>query len=244
MKKIAYLIALVLAVSQFIGCAATIRAIENRKLDVQAKMSQTIFLEPEILAENNMVFVRVTNTSDMQEIQFMEILKKKLEAKNLSVTSNPREAGYMVQANILYLGQAKQGITIDTALAGGFGGTIHGATLARDATLGAQMGAGLAGAAAGALGGALVGSMFHVDTWLGVTDVQVKELSAREVKGTIHSDTSQGTSTSVTAEQVITSNRQEYRTRIVVSAKQTNIDVKEACDIISERLASQIAGMF
>ena len=244
MKKLVCMFILVLAASHFLGCAATIRAIENRKLDVQAKMSQTIFLDPEILAANNKVFVRVTNTSDMQEIQFMDILKKKLEAKNLVVTLNPQEAGYMVQANLLYFGQAKQGVTIDTALAGGFGGTILGATLARDATLGAQMGAGLAGAAAGALGGALVGSMFHVDSWLGVTDVQIKELSAREVKSAIRSGLSQGNDTSVKTEQLITSNRQVYRTRIVVSAKQTNIDGKEACDVISERLASQIAGMF
>ncbi|WP_333655654.1 complement resistance protein TraT, partial [Dissulfurispira sp.] len=50
------------------GCAQTMRAIEHAKMTVAVKMSDTIFLDPTILTKNRNVFVRVTNTSDMQEI--------------------------------------------------------------------------------------------------------------------------------------------------------------------------------
>ena len=39
-------------------------------------MSDTIFLDPEMLNKNRNVFVRVTNTSDFQEIDFGEIFER------------------------------------------------------------------------------------------------------------------------------------------------------------------------
>ncbi|MGC8796847.1 complement resistance protein TraT [Thermodesulfovibrio sp.] len=35
-----------------------------------------------------------------------------------------------------------------------------------------------------------------------------------------------------------------YRTKIVCTAQQTNIDKKEAARVIAEKIASQIGGMF
>jgi len=64
------------------GCAGTMQAIENKNMTLSAKMSDTIFLYPEILANNRNVYVRVTNTSDFQEIDFAELLKGKLSAKD------------------------------------------------------------------------------------------------------------------------------------------------------------------
>jgi hypothetical protein len=233
-----------LALASMTGCAGTMKAIENRKLTVNAKMSDTVFLDPELLAENRKVYVRVTNTSDMQEVNFQDLVKAKLEAKGYTVTANPKEAAYTVQTNLLYMGEQKQGITSEAALATGFGGALAGATMTRGSTLGTQMVGGLVGSAIGSVVGGLVGSMIHVDTWLGVADIQIREMVAGGVSGTMKASMENGAASSIQTERQIAGNRQEYRTRVVVSATQTNIDRNEACRFLSERLGSQVAGMF
>jgi hypothetical protein len=228
--------------ASFTGCAGTMRAIKHREMTLSAKMSDTIFLDPETLMKNRKVFVRVTNTSDFQEIDFNEILKGKLSAKGYSITNNPYEAGYLVQANLLYLGEEREDLTADGMLAGGFGGALAGSTI----------GSGWRGPAAGALGGAvvgsvvggLVGSMVHVDTYLGAVDVQIKEIVEGGVVGIMETDAKQGSSTAIRTQREIRSSHQEYRTRIVVQATQTNIKREIACPAIADRLAVQIAGMF
>ena len=112
------------------GCAGTMQAIEHRQMSLSAKMSDTIFLDPETLAKNRSVYVRVMNTSDFQEIDFGELLKAKLSSKGFQVTNDPSKAGYIVQANLLYMGQEKEGLTGDGMLAGGFGGALAGAAMA------------------------------------------------------------------------------------------------------------------
>ncbi len=47
------------------GCSATHTAISKRNLQVQTKMSDTIFLDP-VADDKRTVFVQVRNTSDQQ----------------------------------------------------------------------------------------------------------------------------------------------------------------------------------
>lgn len=217
------------------------QAIQHREMSLFAKMSDTIFLDPEILNKNKSVFVRGTNTGDFQEIDFEELLKSKLISKGCSITNSPSSAGYVIQANLLYMGDEKKDLTADGMLAGGFGGTLAVSTI----------GSGWRGPKAGALGGAvgsvvggIAGSMVHVDTYFGSVDIQIKEASEGVVKGVMQTDAKQGSSTTLQTQKEVKSNFQEYRTRIVVKATQTNINRVEACNAIADRLAMQIAGMF
>jgi hypothetical protein len=225
------------------GCGGNmIAAVQNRSLSLSARMSDTIFLDPESVAKNKSVYVRVTNTSDFQEIDFADMLKKRLQAKGCSITESPSAAGYIVQSNLLYMGQEKKDLTAEGMVAGGFGGALAGSTIGsgwRGPTAGA-LGLGLVGAVAGAV----VGSMVHVDTYFGALDIQIKEASPNAVRGVMTTDAAQGSSTTLHTEREVKSNYQEYRTRIVVTARQTNIDRVEACNAIADRLATQIAGMF
>lgn len=224
------------------GCAA----ISHRNLDVQAKMSDTVFLDPEVLESGKPIYVRVTNTSDFQEIDFGKTIKEKIAASGRQVTNNPKEANYLLQANLLYLGEEKKDMTMEGAVAGGVGGILGGAAVARSAGMNGY-GGGLTGLAIGAAGagiGALAGSMVHVDTYLGLVDISIKEAVEGGVKGTEVSDTRQGSSNSVHTERTVKDSRQEFRTRIGVKAVQTNINREEATKTISERLAAQIAGYF
>src|SRR5690554_3107517 len=135
------------------GCANTMKAIENRELQVNAEMSDTIFLDSESLAEamqggEGAVFVRVANTSDFQEIDFSDLIRSRMESMGYSVTLNPREASYLVAANILYLSEAKKGMNMESVVGSGFGGALIGASVA--GVSGSDLrGAGAAGLAVG-----------------------------------------------------------------------------------------------
>lgn len=238
------LIVLMLSIS-LIGltsCAQTMRAIEHAKMTVTVKMSDTIFLDAQTLAKNRKAYVRVTNTSDMQEIAFEGLLRDKLSQKGIILVNDPSEAGYIIQANVLYMDYEKKGLTADGMLAGGYGGAVIGAIAGGD-WKGSLAGATI-GAVAGSLIGGAIGAAFKVETFFGTVDVQLQERVEGGVRGTMMTDAAQGSATRLQTEREIKSDYQTYRTRIVAKATQTNIDKIEAAKIISERLAQQIAGMF
>ena len=94
-------------------------------------------------------------------------------------------------------------------------------------------------------------ALFAVGTWvdsragiMGLVDIQIKELAPGGVTGTMKTTAKQGSATKLSTYRNIKSNYQTYRTRIVVEAKQMNINRKEACSAIAHRLAVQIAGLF
>lgn len=233
------------------GCANTIKAIENKDLAVDGKMSDTIFLEAESLAEamkgsDGAIFVRVANTSDFQEIDFKSLLTNKLTGMGYNVTPNPKLATYHVTANLLYLNEAKEGMDMSSVVQSGFGGAIVGAVaagLGGSNWHGAGVGAMAGGLLAGAVDGA-AGMIWKVEEFIGVTDIQIKETVPGGVEGVQDSTHANGIGTTTNTKRNVKSDKQEYRTRIAVNAKQTNIDRVEACNVIADRLASQISGLF
>lgn len=250
MKKIevkGFVVTLVVLVAlAMTGCSAGVRAIKARELKVEAKMSDTIFLDAEVLTEEPTIFVRVANTSDFQDIDFSDLLKNRLETMGYAVTRSAKKATYHVQANLLYMGETKEGMDPDAMLRGGFGGAALGAAVAgiSGSNLRGAGAAGLITGAAVAGGEALVGGIFHVDEYFGMCDVQIKETVEGGVTGTQVANLQDGTGTALQTTRNLASSRQEYRTRIVVKAKQTRMDRVEACNIIADRLANQISGMF
>lgn len=245
-KTPALLLMLAFAALFFSGCANTMNAVENRKLAVEVKTSETIFLDPVTLSASPNVYVRVTNTSDFQDLDFAQELKGKLASMGYNITNSPAEAQYLVTANILFMGENASKVDMNSVVSSGFGGALVGAGVA-GASGSSWRGAGTAGLAAGAViaGGEMVsGMMFKVKEYLGVVDLQVREQVEGGVTGTEVAQVSQGSSTTRTMERNVSSSHQEYRTRIGIAARQTNIDRAEAIAIISERLKDQIGGIF
>lgn len=233
--------------TSFTGCASTMNAIEHRNLNVQAKMSETIFLDVTTLAKNRKVYVRTTNTSDFQEIDLQRILGQKLASHGLELVPTPADDGYVVQVNLLYMGEQKGGITMDSVMAGGFGGALIGAAAASHKvsnSFSSIAGYGLAGALVGAAAGAAMDTMVHVDEYIGAMDVQIQEPVQGGVTGTQSADLKNGSSTVTKTVRNVESNKQEYRTRIAVWAKQTNMNKSEASVVLAEKLATQIAASF
>ncbi|MCD6129682.1 MAG: complement resistance protein TraT, partial [Deltaproteobacteria bacterium] len=207
-KKLTFTMVGLFLIVSLASCAATMSAVEHAKLETSAKMSDTIFLTPTPQAEKT-VFVQVKNTSDVP-IRLQELVIQELTRKGYKViTDDPYKAHYWLQANVLYMGEEKKHLTADAALTGGYGGALLGAATGRGT--GRYTGA-AAGALIGSAAGTLIGSAIHVDTYMGVVDIQVKE---KILQGTVATSTQsnlkQGIGTTIKSSHHAVSNYQAYR---------------------------------
>lgn len=73
------------------GCAATRIAIEKHDLDVQARMSDSIFLDP-VSDGKKTVFVQVRNMSDKQDFDVSADVKDVIAARGYRVVGDPDKA--------------------------------------------------------------------------------------------------------------------------------------------------------
>jgi len=239
------LICLVFAVCLLSGCAATNTMISKRHLDVQTKMSATIFLDP-VSPEKRVVLVQVRNTSDKPDFDVEAAIRGAVVSKGYRLTENPDEANYLLQANVLQVGKADPSAA-DKAYAGGYGGAAEGfvvGALAAD-TLGGgyqtNMAVGLVGGILGTIANAAVKDvMFSI-----ITDIQISE-RAREgvvVHETNRASLKQGTSGGKT----VTSNEEtewkRYQTRIMSTANKANLKFTEASPLLVQGLVRSISGI-
>jgi len=240
-KIISRIIMVLVLLVSVVNCAGVAKSIQHKDLEVSVKMSDTVFLDVETLENSKTVYLRVTNTSDMQEIDFDNMLRTKLEAKGFIIVNKPSQAGYRVQVNVLYMGKEKDDMTAEMMMAGGFGGALTGLATGRGNSI---YTGGLIGAAAGSIGGAIIGSMIKVIKYVGVIDVQIQEKVAGGVTGTMKTDAGQGSATRLNTSRNIKSNYQTFRTRMTATADQTNLKKEVAAQHISNRLAMQLTGIF
>jgi hypothetical protein len=240
-----FLVLILIAAFAFnsIGCTQAIKAMEHSTMQINVKMSDTIYLEPQSLAKNRRIFIRATNTSDFQEVVLEKLIGEKIAKKGFTIVTDPTQADYIVQANVLYFDTAKEGMTADAILSGAIAGGTAGVLIAGSDLKGGFTGA-VIGTVLGSLGGAIVGSAWKIDEFFGVIDLRIQERVEGGVAGKMVTDAKIGTSTTLTTERVVKSDYQTYTTRLVAKAKQTNMDRNEAAQVLTERITTQIAGMF
>jgi hypothetical protein len=75
-----------IVLASIVGCAAVQKGIKYRNLDVQTKMSATVFLDP-VAPEKRTIFVQARNTSDKPGISIENELKNSLESKGYKVVA-------------------------------------------------------------------------------------------------------------------------------------------------------------
>ena len=230
----------------FSGCSAMKTAVKKRNLDVQTKMSDTIFLEP-VSPDKRVVFFDMRNTSD-KEIDVKNEIANAFRAKGYKITDDPKKATYMLQGNILKVGKsdlreanAMMGSSFGSAVTGGVVGASAAYALGGSGRTSAAVG--LAGAAIGFLGDALVEDTVYVM----VTDLQIRErpLEGEVVTQTQEASLAQGTSTKV--KQDIKGGKvkwKTYRTRIISTANKMNLKFEEARPALEKALARSISGIF
>ncbi|NPV51710.1 MAG: hypothetical protein HPY60_11030 [Candidatus Methanofastidiosum sp.] len=243
--KVLAVVVLLLVATQLTGCGHMLTAIEHSDMQVKLKMTDTIFLDPVLKAKNRTVFIAVNNTSDMQEVD-TEMLKNliagRLTAKGYQVVQNPDQAGYIIQANVLYMDYVRQTGTHEGGITGALVGAGTGALVGQSRDTSIALG--LIGGLIGGVGGALIGKAIKVETYAGVVDIELREKTDKPVTGQMITNAQTGSATTIHTRQEINTNWQIYRTKIACTAQQTNIDKNEAARVIAERIATQLGGIF
>lgn len=233
--------ALAFALGAFVlsGCSATYTAINKRHLDVQTKMSNSIFLTP-VSQSKRTVFLQVRNTSDKPGLSVEAQLISALQSKGYQIMQDPEQAHYLIQANVLQAGRTNLR-SQNEAANGGFGSAVVGGVV------GGQFGGGH-GSSALAVGGALLGiaadALVQDVHYSIVTDLQISERSGGAIvleESTAH--LAQGTSSTTSSRSVTETDWKRYQTRIVSTANQANLEYVEAEPVLVQGLINSISGI-
>lgn len=239
--------ALVLALTLVVaGCAATSTTLGKRQLDVQTKMSDTIFLDP-VTANRQTIYVQVRNTSDKPDFDIEQEVKAAIAARGYRVVDDPAAAHYMLQANILQAGKSSP-TAAEQSLAGGFGSVLFGGAVGAAAgrAAGGETETIIAGALIGAATETVTGSFVKDVTYSITTDIQVSERSAQGVVVTesMHQNLAQGSSGSRVIASSEVTDWKRYRTRVISIANQANLEFEDAAPQLVTGLTRSISGIF
>jgi len=227
------------------ACAATSTGLGKRNLEVQTKMTDTIFLEP-VSPHDRTVLVQVRNTSDRAEFDIAPAVEASIVERGYRIVYRPEDARYLLQANVLQVGVTSP-TAAEQTFAGGFGGTlmggaagVAGARIASDDTR-ALIAGGLVGAATSSVVDALIEDV----TYTIVTDVQISERAGEGVVVTerLEQNLRQGTGTRIIS-ATQTHEWKRYQTRIMSTANRTNLDFEDAAPQLVDGLTRSIAGIF
>ena len=232
------------------GCAATTTAVSKRDLDVQTKMTDTVFLEP-VAADRRTVYVNVRNTSDKPDFVVDPAIRRQIESAGYRIVEDPDQAQFMLQANVLQAGRNSL-TAAEAAGEGGFGSAVSGAAVGAGAGYllgqagGSDVGLTIAGALLGAAVGTVADAYVQDVTYTVITDLRVSE---RARGGTVVSQSEQqtlgqGSGGSVTQASSTITDWKHYQTRIVATANQANVEWDEAAPFMVDGLTRSIGGIF
>lgn len=228
------------------GCAATGVAISKHDLDVQTKMTQSIFLDPPKPGHRH-ILAQVRNTTDKGDFNCESQLRTALQQRGWTLTNDPDKADYLLQVNILSAGnmgktaaQSMYGSGYTGALGAGALGAagsyaLHGPGYSRTGVA-----AGLLAAGAEFVTGQMVKDVYYSV----VTDVQISKRIDGKVKLTGVQNLAQGTSGTEKMEYSEETNWKRYRTQVVSTANQVNLAWEDAQPKLMAGLAQSIAGLF
>lgn len=233
------------------GCAATQTAVAKRNLDVQTKMTDTIFLDP-LPPEERTVYVDLRNTSDKPDFDMLPQVRQAIAARGYTVVDDPRRAHYILQGNVLQAGRSSE-TAAEQAYSGGWGSTFWGG--AAGTAVGYGLGRSGIGVndTLGAVGGGLIGSAVSTvadafvqdTTYTIVTDVQISEhVPGQTISQSESASLNQGSSGTISQSSSGTTDRKRYRTRIVSTAEKVNLDWPQAAPDLVNGMSRSMAGMF
>lgn len=246
----------VLSMSLLSGCLTT-------SLQTNSTMSQSIFLDP-VAKEKRVVFLNIKNTSSCQ-IHLEHKLKSSLEAKGYQISDDLENSTYILSTNVLYCDKKQENNTAGGALAGGAVGA--GISAYNSSSAGGAIAAG----AAGALLGGLLAKMSEDTIYQMQVDVNIKQkiqnkvlnqntninsqASVRDKKASGFLNSFGGNVRNEKAGQLnanlASSTQQSYEsdyversTIILAEAVKTGLKLEEASEILEDKIAAQIAGLF
>lgn len=234
-----------LAMSLLSGCAATQVALSKKNLDVQTKMSASLFLDPAERDELKTIFIQAKNTSDKPGFQLTRELHQALVSKGFKVVSQMNRAHYVLQVNVLQVGKMDP-TAAEAAVYKGYGadGIALGAATAYVAGGSDKMM--VAGGIFGGIASVVADSLVKDVHFSVITDVQIKERLGGKEKAqnyTAHFNRS-GTGGGAYSTYSEKTPWKTYQTRILSSANKVNLEFQQAAPALQTALAQSIAGIF
>jgi hypothetical protein len=226
------------------GCNTTTKLIKHGKLEVQTKMSNTVFLDP-IADDKKTVLLQIRNTTDKSGLDMVSQIKAAVQGKGYKIVTDPKLANVMIQANILQVGKSTLEDPFEL-LSGGYGSGLvgFGAGAALSGAFGSS-GRGMLGA--GLLTGAantILEAAVEVVNFTMITDLQISEKAEGEiVDESSDANLKQGNSGFKKNTWKSKTNWKRYQTRIVSVAKKTNLKFEEAVPELVSGLVNSIAGV-
>ncbi len=250
LQKISRLIvisAFAASVTLLSSCAALHTSIAKRNLEVQTKVSTAIFVDA-VKKGKRTIYVDIR--SSVMEFDRRKLKKEVMASlsdndNGYTVTDDPDAAQYHLSIFVLQL--EKTTLTAaEAALKQGFIGGSQGQAIASGAIIGSRSGNVGTGAVLGGLGSTIADAFVSDDTYMLVADVQIKEKARKGVFVRKDSKISTSISDAGGSTQRVSemTNRKEYRTRIVTTANQANLDVAEAQPLMFKKTAYAMAGFF
>lgn len=227
------------------GCAAVHTSIAKKDLDVQTKLSTSIFVDA-VPPEKRKLYLEVRSAvMEFDRNLFREALKTQItgSGNGYTMVDSPDEAQYTMSVFVRNLEKASPSAA-DNYLRTGYEGVAAGAALSV-ATGGNYRGA----AGAGLIGGLVstAANAFVKDvTYLLVADIQIKERARKGVlvrrDSKINTKISDDGGTTQTYSEA--TNQKEYRTRVVTTANKANLELEEAQPLMFEKTAYAMASFF
>jgi len=228
------------------ACAATTTAIGKRTLDVQTRMSDSIFLEP-VTAANRTVLVEARNSSDRPDLDVAPAVRAALEARGYRLVDDPEDAHFLLQANVLQVGRTSR-TAAEGSFAKGFGSAVVGGAAGAGVGRAAsdQTEVMIAGAVAGVAASAVADAFVQDVTYSIITDVQISERAGEGVIVTerMSQDLGQGSGGQRILSTTEVHDWKRYRTRVMSTANQVNLDFEDAAPELTAGLTRAIAGIF
>lgn len=229
------------------SCAATHTAISKRDLDVQARTSTAVFVDPVPKPQRTIYLDIKSGVMEFDRRQFKQFVRDQFAENDNSyrIVDDPENAAYVMVAYVLNLEKTSPSAAEVALNQGYMGGAVAAGAvtggLASNSWRGAATG-GLLGGAAEHLSGAFVKDV----TYMLVCDVQIKERT--KYGAIVRKDTqvdakvSDAGSSRQTVSEV--SNQKEYRTRIVTTANKVNLKLDEAANLMFQKTAYAMSGFF
>ena len=243
-KKYIVIAVITTSMGSLVGCNTTSKMIKHGKLEVETKMSETIFLDP-IDDNKKTVLLQIRNTSDKSGLEIESKIRSAIESKGYRIVNSTQSANIMIQANVLQVGKS----TLENpfqALTGGYGSGLEGFATGA-AIAGATGGSGRSMLGIGlitGIGNTVLDAAVEVVNFTMITDLQISEKADGEyVSESSDANLKQGTSGYKKSTWEKKTNWKKYQTRIMSVAKKTNLKFEEAEPKLTEGLVKSISGL-
>lgn len=234
-----------LIITTIASCSAIHTSVAKRDLDVQTKLSTSIFVDPVPKAQRKIYLEVRSAVMEFDRNSFRKAISKQLvnSGNGYTLTDDPEKSQYRMSVFVRNLEKTTPEAA-SSALGAGFQGAGIGAVAAA-ATGSSYRGAAVAGLAVG-LASTVANAFVQDVVYLLVADVQIKERAKKGVivrrDSKVNSKISDDGATTQTYSEA--TNLKEYRTRVVTTANKANLELEEAQPLMFDKTAYAMSAFF